>query len=232
MHEARAFLGVAAVEGKIYAIGGDNGSYMGNAGNAWGRTNNVVNTNEEYDTANDAWVFKKPMPTARADLAIAVWENKIYCIGGWTEDYSNTAVNEVYDPSTDSWETKTPMPAVNETWNSVLIANIVNDKIYISFLLSPLDVTYVYDPQRDSWSSEVPPPYEISGFTSAVIGDKIYFEGAEMRNGTFKGSIQIFDTITHSWSVVSTFPASFDLYGCGGRTSGDLAPERIYFFMN
>jgi N-acetylneuraminic acid mutarotase len=227
MHEARAFLGVAVVNGKIYAIGGDNGGYMGNVMTPWLHTNEVVSINEEYDPANDTWVFKKPMPTARAGFATAVWENKIYCIGGWLNDYSNTNVNEAYDPVTDTWTNNEPIP----TSNTYFTAATVDDRIYVLPLLST-NAFEAYNPKSDSWVSKTPPPYEISGFTSAVVGNKLYFEGAEMTNGTFKGSIQIYDTMTDSWSMVPTFPASFDFYGCGGTTSGYIAPEQIYFFMD
>jgi N-acetylneuraminic acid mutarotase len=228
MHEARAFLGVAAVNGKIYAIGGDNGSYMGNVANAWGHTNSVVDANEEYDPANDTWAFRTPMPTARAGLTAAVYKNRIYCIGGWTEDYSNTNANEVYDPATDKWETKASIPKTD----TFLTANVVDGKIYVL----PLWTTgtfEVYDPETDSWFSRTTPPYEITGFTSAVIGNKIYYGGGmSSTNYTMKYDIQIYDTVSASWSGVTTRPPSFDLYGCGGTTSGDIAPERIYFFMD
>ncbi|MCL1976683.1 MAG: kelch motif-containing protein [Candidatus Bathyarchaeota archaeon] len=57
------------------------------------------------------------MPTARANFAIAVYEGKIYCIGGGiVANYSDSyyeppppvefSVNEVYDPITDSWSVK------------------------------------------------------------------------------------------------------------------------------
>ena len=226
MNQARAYLGVAVVNGRIFAIGGDNGGYMGNVANAIGRTNSVVNTTEEYDPVNDMWTFKTPMPTARAGFAIAVCQNRIYCIGGWTEDYSNTAVTEVYEPAKDTWETKTPM----STANTYLTANVVNGKIYVLPLHST-SIFEVYNPETDSWASKTPPPYQTTGFSSAVIGNKIYFEGGLM-NTSMKCDLQVYDTLSDSWSMITTRPASFDLYGAGGITSGVRAPERIYFFMN
>ncbi len=226
MHKARAYLGVAVVNGKIYAIGGDSGGYMGNAGTATGKTNSVVDTNEEYNPADDMWTFKESMPTPRAGLGIAVYESKIYCIGGWTSDYSNTNVNEVYDPTSDSWETKASLPSAQ----SLLTANVVDGKIYVLPLFST-NTFEVYDPETNSWASKIPPPYEITGFTSAVTGNKIFFEGG-FQNTSMKGDIQVYDTISDSWSIVSTRPSSFDLYGNGGITSGVMAPSRIYFFMD
>jgi Kelch motif. len=65
------------------------------------------------------------MPTARAWLAAAVVNDKIYVIGG--HDHTGyLSTNEAYNPSTDSWTTKTPMPTAR-AW---LAAAVVNDKIY------------------------------------------------------------------------------------------------------
>lgn len=69
MPTIRRNLGVAVVNGKIYAIGGKQDN--------WG-----LSTNEEYDPATKTWTTKTPMPTPRSDFGIAVVQNKIYCIGG------------------------------------------------------------------------------------------------------------------------------------------------------
>ena len=54
MQQARANLGVATVNGKIYAIGGIALKYQDNS-----RRESVdVATNEEYDPATDTWTFK------------------------------------------------------------------------------------------------------------------------------------------------------------------------------
>ncbi|UCC58441.1 MAG: hypothetical protein JSW14_00495 [Candidatus Bathyarchaeum sp.] len=107
MPTARAWLGVAVVDGKIFAI------YSG--------------INYDYDPSTNSWTTKTPMPTPRSSFGIAVVENKIYVIGGSTGDYNYTNVNEVYDPSTDTWETKTSMPTIRHA----LDANVVNGKIYL-----------------------------------------------------------------------------------------------------
>ena len=81
MQVARSGLGVAVVNGKIYAIGGADGSSAG-----------FSSTNEEYDPTTDTWAFKAPMPTPRSDFGITVYENKIYCIGGYVKGSPPTGV--------------------------------------------------------------------------------------------------------------------------------------------
>lgn len=175
MQQARGYLGVAVVNGKIYAIGGS--TYHGK----WPVTNGIVGTNEEYDPATDTWSFKKPMPTPRYGFATAVYQNKIYCIGGVT-GYSTstgrliTGVNEVYDPATDTWETKAPMPTAR--W--LLQANVVNGKIYLiggqNGGLSTI-VNEVYDPEIDAWTTMAPMPTAAQSHASAVVDNKIYVAG-------------------------------------------------------
>jgi hypothetical protein len=56
MHQARLGLGVIAVDGKIYAIGGTTSG---------GFICSVLSTNEQYDPVTNSWVYKASMPTAR-----------------------------------------------------------------------------------------------------------------------------------------------------------------------
>ena len=118
MHQARAGLGVVAVDDKIYAIGGSTASNSTGPSFLYG---GFVGTNEEYDPTKDSWTNKTPMPTPRAQFAIAIYQNKIYCIGGIIgiqpdpiyhafPTYVISGINEVYDQATDTWETKMPMP--------------------------------------------------------------------------------------------------------------------------
>ena len=158
MHQARSGLGVVAVNGKIYAIGGvtSSGFQPSSPGSAVyaGKTPvEVTGSNEEYDPATDTWTYKAAMPTPRAVFAIAVYQNKIYCIGGKTSD-DYTGVNEVYDPATNTWEPKTPMP----TARSWLTANVVNGKIYLMGGYPNRTLNEVYDPATDSWTTKTPAP--------------------------------------------------------------------------
>jgi N-acetylneuraminic acid mutarotase len=213
MRQARSGLGVATVNGKIYAIGG-------------GVENGYVGTNEQYNPATDTWSFKESMPTPRSDFGIAVYQNKIYCIGGRTSD-GVTGVNEVYDPETDSWETKPPIP----TPRLGLGANVVNGKIYFigGWIGNPspgysyLNLTSVYNPETDFWSTKASMPTGVSGRLSAVVDDKIY---VFMPNPNLN---QIYDTETDSWSLEGApLPYFSMVYAYAGATIGVNASKRIY----
>ena len=204
MPTIRAGIGVAVVDGKIYAIGG----------HTWG---NYLGTNEMYDSATNTWTTKTSMPTPRGNFGIAVVENKIYVIGGGTDAYVYTNVNEVYDPLTDTWETKTSMP----TTRYAMEANVVNGKIYL--IGGNSIVNEVYDPATDSWTTKTPIPTQVGYYASAVVDNKIYIMG-----GAVGLSLnQIYDPETDTWSNGTSLPTGVD-QAAAGVTAGDTATQRIF----
>jgi N-acetylneuraminic acid mutarotase len=223
MHQARGGLGVAAVNGKIYAIGGSIEIGVGNP-NPIISGGTVISTNEEYNAASDSWAFKASMPTARTDFAIVAYQNKIYCIGGRASS-GYTGVNEVYDPATDTWETKAPMP----TARVPLQANVVSGKIYLIGGYPNETLNEVYDPATDSWTTKASISSGISfGYASAVVDNKIYVIGGISKDYNLN---QIYDAVTDSWSYGA--PPSSLMYGWSGgaaaaATTGVWAPKRIY----
>ena len=91
MPTARSELGVAVVDGKIYAIGG-----LASQG--------VTNVNEKYDPLSNTWTTMNPMPDAKAIFGIATYGDKIYCIGGITgDDPGIIGANYVYDTKNNNW---------------------------------------------------------------------------------------------------------------------------------
>jgi N-acetylneuraminic acid mutarotase len=237
MQQARAGLGVAAVNGKIYAIGGTTAreQYPPDL-----FTGGFVGTNEMYDPATDTWTTKASMPTPRDYFAIAAYGNKIYCIGGaigvgFDEIlqhyfYITSGVNEVYDTVTDTWETKTPMPNVGMQME----AHVVNGKIYV--ILGGC-APYVYDPENDTWATKtlMPQPYPDSGYwpVSAVVDNKIVvtFKLSTFVSITmpeyYEQKIMIYDTETDSWSG-GTSGTTIVQGGAAVATAGVKAPQKVY----
>jgi N-acetylneuraminic acid mutarotase len=222
MPTARSGLGVAVVDGKIYAIGGylDQISFSGHLG-----------TNEMYDPATDTWETKESMPTARNRFGIAVVQNKIYVIGGETDE-GYTGVNEVYDPLTDTWETRTPMPTVRAD----LSANVVDDKICLiggteiygyGYWPRTINVTEVYDPVTDSWATKTSIPTAVCGYASAVVDNKIYVIGSIGWGEPSSGINQIYNPETDTWALGSSMPNWFTERAASAATTGVFAPKRI-----
>ena len=226
MSQARAGLGVAAVNGKIYAIGGYNDSHT------------FLGTNEMYDPETGNWLNKTPMPTPRSQFAISVYQNKIYVTGGllkepFADRVRASAANEVYDPSTDTWESKASMP----TPRSGLSASVVKGKIYLlgggqEFPYpnwGPSSINEVYDPETDTWATKTSMPQRVFLAASVVLDEKIHVLGGqfEFLGGGFGDFHQVYDTENDTWTMVTPVPEGF--YSAGaGVTTGTYAPKRIY----
>ena len=221
MPAPRSALGVAVVEGKIYAIGGKTRGLGGVA----------LGTNEMYDPDTGTWTKKAAMPTPRASFAIAVCQKRIYCIGGF-----NCNSTEVYDPATDTWETKAQMPT--SRWQ--LEANVANDKIYLMGGEPNQTLNEVYDPATNSWTTRASIPHIETGnyhqagvyAASAVIDNKIYWIGVV---GFFYSPLgfkllnQMYSPENDSWSLREPPPAHITPEAAG-VTTGVWAPKRIHVF--
>jgi len=226
MPTPRYDLGVAVVDGKIYAIGGRTGeAYAGEVV--------PLGTNEMYDPATNTWTTKASMPTPRFYFAIAVFEKKIYVMGG--QKGFNMAGSgepilcpstEVYDATTNTWEIKKRMP----TSRTELRANTVGDKIYLiggtnKPGLVGLALNEVYDPVADTWTTKSPPPvpHGVYGYGSAVVDDKIYIIAG---SGTENYSNMIYDPANDSWSYGKPIPNGD--FAAASATSGFKARKQIY----
>jgi N-acetylneuraminic acid mutarotase len=210
MHQARGFLGVAAVNGKIYAIGGNVLVYQDKL-----RTESkAVGTNEEYDPETDTWTFKTPMPTPSSGFATAVYQGKIYCLG--------SGKNQVYNPATDEWENKT------STSIPIAQANVVNGKIYVIGGYPNNTLNEVYDPATDTWTTKAPAP-KVAAAASGVLDNKIYSIGGYF-DGGYISVTQIYDPLNDLWSIGSPPPTYFVGGSAGAVTTGVMASKRLYVF--
>ena len=226
MSQARSNLGVAVVNGKIYAIGGINDSQS------------LLGTNEMYDPETGKWLNKTPMPTPRSQFAISVYQNKIYVIGGLLKEPFIDRVrvsdaNEVYDPSTDTWETKASMP----TPRSGLSASVVKGKIYLlgggqEFPYpnwGPSSINEVYDPETDTWTTKTSMPQRVFLAASVVLDEKIHVLGGqfEFLGGGYGDFHQVYDPENDTWTKATPVPEGFFSAGVGA-TTGTYAPKKIY----
>ena len=89
MQSKRCRLGVAALNGKLYAAGGYDGSVF-------------LKTVECYDPVKNEWKSVKSMNVKRSRVALVATYGKLYAIGGY-DGASNLSSVEVYVPDTDTW---------------------------------------------------------------------------------------------------------------------------------
>jgi RNA polymerase sigma factor (sigma-70 family) len=202
----RGALSSCVVDGKIYAIGGDEGP-------DWASP--VV---EEYDPIADKWTKKADMPTGRSGLSTCAVNGKIYAIGGGRRDHLNGKITnfptvEEYNPKTNTWTQKTDMPTGRSFWSSC--ADLVDGKIYVigggvgdnngTKMLSSVEQ---YDPIADKWTKKANMPTAREASTAAVNGRIYAIGGFGGENKSYLTTVEEYDPITDSWNKKNDMPTA------------------------
>lgn len=217
MLTARSELGVAASNGKIYAVGG-----MTSA-------NVILTTLEEYDPTTDSWIARASMPTARRGLGFAAAANgKLYAVGGMTPgasggSFSTTAIVEEYDPATNTWTTRASMPTARY-WLGLAAAP--NGKLYaIGGTASNGGSAAVeeYDPASNTWSTRASMPTSRS-----ALGLSVTATGRLLAMGGYPfgccsspvSSVEEFDPATNTWTARPSLLAARAFFGAATTAAG------------
>jgi N-acetylneuraminic acid mutarotase len=226
MPTARTDLSAAAVNGVIYAAGGDNVTACGTCNGF-----NPLATVEAYTAATNAWSTKAPMLTARERFAAAAVNGLVYVLGGLVVDngvspvwVKPTATVEAYDPATNTWSARASMP----TARSSLRAAVVNGVIYAiggdGASANGLLTVEAYSPATNTWSTRASLPAGNPISSADAVNGLIY----AIRD---YGEADVYDPATNAWVVRASMYRSFyassratavvgaTIYTMGGRDS-------------
>ena len=185
----RYALATSAVDGKIYAIGGQDNSAQ------------IKPPVEEYDPIADTWTKKGNIPVGRFQLAASTVRSKIYVIGGFDGLDAFARVDE-YDPKTDTWTQKADMP----TPRLALTTVVVGKRIYAiggaNADFVPSGAVEVYDPATDTWEQKANMPNPRWNLAAAAVRKNIYVFGGCLGDTDRKGSkiTEEYDTLTDTWT--------------------------------
>ncbi len=165
----------------------------------------ILSTLNFASAAENEWVSKADMPTARGYLCVATVNEKIYAIGG----SGPIGTNEEYDPQNDTWATKTPMPFPEQNFAMATYQN----KIYC---IGGEDKNQVYDPATDTWEIKADMPTARYGAVAQVVEGKIYVIGGAKNLGYNKGIellnvTEVYDPTTDTWTTKATmlYPTAY-----------------------
>jgi len=124
MPSARHHLELAAVDGKLFALGG---RILGDgvAAKDMQESSTNFNRNEMYDPQTDTWTVKQPMLKKRSGFASSSANGQIYVLGGQELRGTMDSV-ERYNPLTDKWTFEPSMPSARVGLEAVTVGN----KIY------------------------------------------------------------------------------------------------------
>jgi len=163
---------VAAVGGKIHAIGGR------------GLDKITVATHQVYDPSSGKWTEAAPLPTARDHMGVIVVDGKIHVIGGRTAGSGdNTNLHDVYDPATNSWRSAAPLLTARSSGAAAYYHRLV---LYAGGECKDgktFSENEAYDSKTNRWFALAPLPPGRHAFGAAAVGEYAYFAGGALGCG-------------------------------------------------
>ena len=172
----------APLDGKVYVIGGM-AIFEGPTAERHLPSTSV----DVYDPTTNKWSKAAPNKTPRSDACAAAVGEKLYLVGGWTTDYSDTLGSvEVYDPKSNSWS----LLASNMTIprGDCECAAVGDRYLYVVGGVDNNGFTNAveaYDVQEGSWAKKASMITPRGDFAAeALPGGRIIVMGGETNNGT------------------------------------------------
>lgn len=188
----RCRCGVAVVRGRVYAVGGFNGSLR-------------VRTVDVYDPATDTWSSIASMEARRSTLGVAVLNEYIYAVGGFDGSAGlNTA--EALDMSVNGsheWRSIASMSTRRSSVGvGVLCGLIYAVGGYDGNSRQCLSSVEVYNPEQDLWSPVCDMSARRSGAGVGVLNGLLYSIGGH-DGPLVRKSVEAYNPDSNRWSAVA-----------------------------
>ena len=245
MPEPRNGPATGVVNGRVYVIGG----WIGEA-----RTGKAISIVEEYNPTTDTWSRKADMIVGISfEKAVGVVNNRIYVIGGWSDDRASTrypnagpvSIVQEYEPATDTWTRKADMRYARSGASAVA----VNNKIYVIggwvSGLGTIPIAEEYDPTADTWTRKSDMPTPRWNTAPSVVNGKIYTIGGfsgDSSSAQALPTVEVYDPAMDTWTratemrtprIVSSSAINGYIYTIGGvvNPNYDYYPSKILSFV-
>lgn len=226
---ALTHVGVAALDGKLYAIGGfTRDVHM-----------DPVSLAFVYDPKINRWCRIASLSTPRGSVAVAALDGEIHIFGGRKSNrvvkvtlpggqqmllgYGTVTTHEIYDPATGKWSRGTPLPGPPRDHMGIAV---LDGKIHvfggrIGDFTDELTRHDVYDPKTDTWTSAAPLPDRRSAGAYTVLDGLIIYAGGECKPGGQPYTPNAFDQVTaydaktNRWINLTPLPHARQAFGAG-----------------
>lgn len=150
-----------------------------------------------------AWAEVAPLPTPRADAAVAVLGGQVYVIGGRDASGVALGVVERYDPDTNTWATVGALrdarynAAATAFGNGILLTGGREQDGEVT------DDVEFYDLAENRWESFDHLESEREGHAAFAISGWAYVFGGSDEYGTLRDDAEVYDVSVSDWYAYS-----------------------------
>ena len=208
MQETRKNASAAALDGKIYVLGGENAT-------------GSLKTFAVYDTEKKTWESLPEYPGTESGIcraAVFAYNNEIYVIGGQTDTGVTAKLLKsvyAYNTETRQWQKKADLAE----GRTDLAYACSKDKLYVWSKAGTTDQAEIYDIKTDTWETAVLP--DTSAVIAAASVDNRVFVLKEDGEKMFWQEYLPEDNLFEDAGTVCPFAAS-DIYGTPVVISGKI----------
>ncbi|KAK2726496.1 hypothetical protein QYM36_000814 [Artemia franciscana] len=210
MPTRRCRAGLTSLNGRVYAVGGFNGSLR-------------VRTVDTYEPALDQWFNAPDMLTRRSTLGVAVLNGCVYAVGGF-DGTSGLNTAEKYDPAVGEWR----MIANMFTRRSSVGVAVLHGILYAvggydgqsRMCLASVET---YNPEANTWSPAPDMSAHRSGAGVAILDGQLYAVGGH-DGPLVRKSVERFNPLTQKWTPVA------DMCLCR-RNAGVIAHDGLLYVV-
>lgn len=176
------------------------------------------------------WEILPPTPTSRTEAAVAILDQKIYIIGGFSPQ-GVTDLVEIFDLATGEWYEGAPLP---EPRHHAAIA-VTDDTLFIiggftSGFWNPSSDVFAYNPDLNQWSQKSSMPTPRGALAAGIVDGKLFaIGGANKKNFRLinTNANEMYDPESDQWTSLAPLPTPRDhltvssfngkIYAIGGR---------------
>ncbi|MBT7587828.1 MAG: hypothetical protein HN558_20105, partial [Gemmatimonadetes bacterium] len=185
-----AYDGVETLNGKIYFVGGSDGT-------------GSKNLAERYDPATNQWEILNPMMTERTGIACATLDGKLYAIGG--QDLDSV---EIFDPGTGAWSLGTALPS--EVNHGCAIS--VNGKILLvggrNSSDQSLNQVLEFNPSTNQWTAKASMPTARWAHKLVLFKDRLWAIGGHLAHAS--AIVESYDPLSNTWRTETSLTTRRD----------------------
>jgi len=182
-------------------------------------------------TPRSTWIALTPLPGgARQEVGVAVLDERVYVIGGFTDIGGGSAAVELYDTAANSWSEAADLPAQrNHVGAAGLAGRVYVVGGFVGSGFTPATDVYRYDPAANQWMSVAPLPAARGALALGALDGKLYASGGSGPGGSLT-THSVYDPATNMWTELAPLPSPRNhlaavalgsaLYVIGGRHDG------------
>lgn len=207
MSTKRRGVGVAILNGLLYAVGGSDGVQ-------------ALRSAECYDARTNTWSSISDLNEERSSVAAAVIGDFLYAVGGYDGIMSCLRSVERYNPGTNTWTYIAEMNIAR----SMTAVGVLNEQLYVIGGYdgaSDLSSCEMYSPESDSWVM-IEEMHSLRCMAGVAVLDSLLYVIGGCQQSQSLNSMEVYNPKKKTWTLAA------DMAECRSGVGAAVVGKKLY----